>query len=88
MMTLTILGSGTNMHATRAAAGYLVQTDQIFLLDFGPRTLVNLMKTGVDRHRIAHILFSIFMRTIFRISSHFSSMPSSTVHTKEERGRP
>ena len=87
MMTLTILGSGTNMHPTRAAAGYLVQTDQIFLLDFGPRTLVNLMKTGVDRHRITHILFSHFHADIFRISLPFSSMPSSTVNTREEPDR-
>lgn len=59
-MRLTILGSGTNMHPRRAAAGYLVETDQPLLLDFGPRTLMNLMKTGVDRHRIRHILFSHF----------------------------
>ena len=57
-MRLTILGSGTNLHPTRAAAGYLVRTDQIMLLDFGPRTLVNLLKTGINRHRITHILFS------------------------------
>jgi len=57
---LTILGSGTNVHPRRAAAGYLVQTDQTLLLDFGPRTLMNLMKTGTDRHRIRHILFSHF----------------------------
>ncbi len=57
-MKLTILGSGTNVHPTRAAAGYLVQTDQLLLLDFGPRTLANLMKTDVNRHRIRHILFS------------------------------
>ena len=59
-MRLTILGSGTNVHPTRAAAGYLVRTDRTFLLDFGPRTLFNLIKTGVDRHRITHILFSHF----------------------------
>ena len=57
-MRLTILGSGTNLHPTRAASGYLVRTDQTILLDFGPRTLVNLLKTGVNRHRITHILFS------------------------------
>jgi ribonuclease BN (tRNA processing enzyme) len=57
-MRLTILGSGTNVHPSRAAAGYLVRTDHTILLDFGPRTLMNLMKTGVDRHRITHILFS------------------------------
>ena len=60
LMRLTILGSGTNVHPTRAAAGYLVRTDQYILLDFGPRTLMNLIKTGVDRHRITHILFSHF----------------------------
>jgi ribonuclease BN (tRNA processing enzyme) len=57
-MKLTILGSGTNVHPRRAAAGYLVQTDRPFLLDLGPRTLMNLLKTGVDRHQIRHILFS------------------------------
>ena len=57
-MRLTILGSGTNVHPARAAAGYLVHTDQVMLLDFGPRTLMNLVKTGVNRHRITHILFS------------------------------
>lgn len=59
-MRLTILGSGTNVHLTRAAAGYLVRTDQHILLDFGPRTLMNLIKSGVNRHRITHILFSHF----------------------------
>jgi ribonuclease BN (tRNA processing enzyme) len=57
-MRLTILGSGTNVHPARAAAGYLVQTDQLILLDFGPRTLMNLVKSGVNRRRITHILFS------------------------------
>ncbi len=60
MMRVTVLGSGTNIHPTRAAAGYLVQTDHLFLLDFGPRTLMNLIKSGTDRHRITHILFSHF----------------------------
>ncbi len=59
-MRLTILGSGTNVHPTRAAAGYLVRTDRDILLDFGPRTLMNLIKTGVNRHKITHILFSHF----------------------------
>lgn len=59
-MRVTILGSGTNLHPTRAAAGYLVRTDHTLLLDFGPRTLVNLLKTGVSRHRISHVLFSHF----------------------------
>ena len=57
-MRLTILGSGTNVHPTRAAAGYLIRTDQTLLLDFGPRTLMNLIRTGVNRHRIEYILFS------------------------------
>ncbi len=59
-MKLTILGSGTNMHPKRAAAGYLVQTDHLIMLDFGPRTLSNLQRMGVDRHRIQYILFSHF----------------------------
>jgi ribonuclease BN (tRNA processing enzyme) len=59
-LRLTILGSGTNVHPRRAAAGYLVQTDQPLLLDFGPRTLTNLMKTGVNRHQIRYLLFSHF----------------------------
>jgi ribonuclease BN (tRNA processing enzyme) len=57
-MQVTILGSGTNIHPTRAAAGYLIQTDLPILLDFGPRTLSNLLKTGVDRHTIKHLLFT------------------------------
>lgn len=57
-MHLTILGSGTNVHPKRAAAGYLVETDQTLLLDLGPRTLPNLAKSGVERHRVEHILFS------------------------------
>jgi ribonuclease BN (tRNA processing enzyme) len=59
-MRVTILGSGTNLHPRRAAAGYLVETDHTILLDFGPRTLTNLLKTGTDRHRLTHILFSHF----------------------------
>lgn len=57
-MHLTILGSGTNLHPDRAAAGYLVTTDQVLLLDFGPRTLANLLKTRVNRHRLRYILFT------------------------------
>ncbi len=57
-MQVTILGSGTNLHPTRAAAGYLIQTDRPILLDFGPRTLSNLLKTGVDRHTIQYLLFT------------------------------
>ena len=57
-MRVTILGSGTNLHPHRAAAGYLVQTDNLFLMDFGPRTLSNLLKTRVDRHQIQYLLFT------------------------------
>src|SRR3989442_11757706 len=57
-MRLTVLGSGTNVHPTRAAAGYLVETDQVLLFDFGPRTLMNLIKVGADRHRLRHIFFT------------------------------
>lgn len=57
-MKVTILGSGTNIHPTRAAAGYLCLSDQPILLDFGPRTLSNLLQTGVDRHTIQHLLFT------------------------------
>ncbi|MCA9470466.1 MAG: MBL fold metallo-hydrolase [Nitrospirales bacterium] len=57
-MQVTILGSGTNLHPRRAAAGYLVQTSQPFLIDFGPRTLTNLIKTGFNRHRLEYLLFT------------------------------
>ena len=57
-MRVTILGSGTNLHPHRAAAGYLVKTDQIFLMDFGPRTLSNLLKTTVNHHQIQYLLFT------------------------------
>ena len=57
-MRITILGSGTNLHPRRAAAGYLVKTDLPFLMDFGPRTLMNLLKTTVDRHQIQYLLFT------------------------------
>ena len=70
-MTLTILGSGTNVHPTRAAAGYLVKTDELLLFDFGPRTLKNLIKARVNRHRIRHILFSHFHADHFADFVHF-----------------
>jgi len=57
-MQVTILGSGTNVHPSRAAAGYLVDTDQPLMLDFGPRTLMNLRKTGTNRHDLRTIFFS------------------------------
>lgn len=75
-MRLIILGSGTNVHPTRAAAGYLVRTDHHILLDFGPRTLMNLIKTGIDRNRITHILFSHFHADHFSdfITFYFDAM--------------
>src|SRR3989442_15985 len=57
-MRLTVLGSGTNVHPVRAAAGYLVETAQVLLFAFGPRTLMNLIKVGADRHRLRHIFFT------------------------------
>ena len=59
-MRLTILGSGTNVHPTRAAAGYLVRTDHTFCWILAHARLMNLIKSGVNRHRITHILFSHF----------------------------
>lgn len=57
-MRLTVLGSGTNVHPKRAAAGYLVETDQLLLFDFGPRTLKNLIAVGADRHRLRHLFLT------------------------------
>jgi len=57
-MRVTVLGSGTNIHPTRAAAGYLVETDQTLLFDFGPRTLMNLIAVGADRHRLQHLFLT------------------------------
>src|SRR2546422_10777062 len=57
-MRLTVLGSGTNRRPIRAAAGYLVETAQVLLFDFGPRTLMTLIKVGADRHRLRHIFFT------------------------------
>jgi ribonuclease BN (tRNA processing enzyme) len=57
-MRLIVLGSGTNLHPKRAGAGYFVETDHLCLFDLGPRTLTNLIKVGVDPHRIQHIFFS------------------------------
>jgi len=84
-MRLTILGSGTNVHPTRAASGYLVRTDHTILLDFGPRTLTNLLKTGVNRHRITHILFSHYPADHFSdfITYFFDAM----IFTKYQRGK-
>jgi ribonuclease BN (tRNA processing enzyme) len=83
-MRLTILGSGTNVHPTRAAAGYLIQTDQLILLDFGPRTLMNLVKTEVDRHRITHILFSHYHADHF--SDFVTYLFDELIHAKFEGG--
>lgn len=85
MIELTILGSGTNVHPTRAAAGYLVETDQTLLLDFGPRTLMNLIKSGADRHRISHILFSHFHADHF--SDFITFFFDAIIHCKFERGQ-
>ena len=84
-MRLTILGSGTNVHPSRAAAGYLVQTDQTMLLDFGPRTLSNLLKTGVDRHRITHVLISHFHADHF--SDFITFFFDAVIYTKHGGGR-
>ncbi len=83
-MRLTILGSGTNLHPTRAAAGYLVRTDQTLLLDFGPRTLMNLLKTGVNRHRITHVLFSHFHADHF--SDFITFLFDALIFTKYQGG--
>jgi len=85
-MRVTILGSGTNVHPTRAAAGYLVRTDQTLLLDFGPRTLMNLMKTGTDRHRITHLLFSHFHADHF--SDFITFFFDAVYHSKHVGRRP
>ncbi len=84
-MRLTILGSGTNVHPTRAASGYLVRTDHTILLDFGPLTLANLLKTGVSRHRITHILFSHYHADHFSdfITYFFDAM----IFTKYQGGK-
>ena len=85
-MRVTVLGSGTNVHPRRAAAGYLVETDRPFLLDLGPRTLNNLLKTRIDRHRITHLLFSHFH------ADHFSDFITfyfdAVVYSKLVRQRP
>jgi ribonuclease BN (tRNA processing enzyme) len=85
-MRLTVLGSGTNLHPTRAAAGYLVETDAVLLLDFGPRTLSNLLKSGLDRHRISHILFSHFHADHF--SDFITFFFDAVIHSKFGGTRP
>jgi ribonuclease BN (tRNA processing enzyme) len=83
-MHVTILGSGTNLHPTRAAAGYLVQTDHMILLDLGPRTLMNLVKTDVNRHHITHILFSHYHADHF--SDFITYLFDEIIFTKFEGG--
>src|SRR3989442_6293693 len=58
VMRLTVLGSGTNVHPTRAAAGYLREPDQLLLFDFGPRRLMNLIKVGAARLRVQHLFIT------------------------------
>lgn len=74
------------MHPRRAAAGYLLWTDRPILLDFGPRTLSNLVKTGLDRHTIQHLIFTHYH------ADHFSDfIPfffDAICHAKFERPRP
>src|SRR5262249_53239469 len=84
-MRLTILGSGTNVHPTRAAAGYLVQTDHTLLLDFGPRTLGTFHKLDVSPHHIYNILFSHYHADHFSdfITFFFDAM----FFTKYKQGR-
>jgi ribonuclease BN (tRNA processing enzyme) len=84
-MRLTILGSGTNLHPGRAAAGYLVRTDRTLLLDFGPRTLYNLIESGADRHAVTHILFSHFHADHF--SDFITFFFDAVIHAKYEGGR-
>ncbi len=54
-------------------------------LDFGPRTLANLLKTGVSRHRITHILFSHYHADHFSdfITYFFDAM----IFTKYQGGK-
>jgi len=84
-MRLTILGSGTNVHPARAAAGYLVETDQVMVFDLGPRTLMNLLKSGVDRHRVTHIFFSHYHADHF--SDFVTFLFDAIIFTKYEGGK-
>lgn len=85
-MHVTILGSGTNLHPHRAAAGYLVKTDKIFLMDFGPRTLSNLLKSAVDPHRIQYLLFTHFHADHF--SDFITFFFDAVCHSKYVARRP
>lgn len=57
-MKLTVLGSGTNLHPTRAATCLYIETDVRFIIDFGPRSLANLLRTRLDRHAIEHLFLT------------------------------
>ncbi len=57
-MKLTILGSGTNLHPTRAATCLYLETDVQFIIDFGPRSLANLLRTAINRHEIEHLFLT------------------------------
>ena len=85
-MRLTVLGSGTNVHPARAAAGYLVETDQVLLFDFGPRTLMNLIKVGADRHRLRHIFFTHYHTDHF--ADFLTFFFDAVVHAKFVAPRP
>src|SRR5438128_2966008 len=85
-MRLTVLGSGTNVHPARAAAGYLVETDQVLLFDFGPRTLMNLIKVGADRHRLRHIFFTHYHTDHF--ADFLTFFFDAVVHAKSVAPRP
>jgi len=85
-MKVTILGSGTNLHPHRAAAGYLVQTSHPFLIDFGPRTLTNLLKTGINRHRIQYLLFTHYHADHF--SDFITFFFDAVCHARYVRNRP
>jgi ribonuclease BN (tRNA processing enzyme) len=85
-MRLSILGSGTNMHPKRAAAGYLVETDQPLIFDLGPRTLINLQKLGVNRHRLQHLFFSHYHADHF--SDFITFFFDEVIHARLVEARP
>jgi ribonuclease BN (tRNA processing enzyme) len=85
-MHVMILGSGTNVHPKRAAAGYVVETDQLLLFDFGPRTLKNFQKLGIDRHRLQHLFFSHYHADHF--SDFITFFFDAVFHAKSVAPRP
>ena len=85
-MRLTILGSGTNMHPKRAAAGYLVETDHPLIFDLGPRTLTNLQKMNVNRHRLEHLFFSHYHADHF--SDFITFFFDEVIHARMVEARP